>query len=105
MRVQLRLHSNQARLAAGGTGVSAIGAGRQKQVEVRVRSATAGVFPIYVSLLTPDGKRYAPPVKILVHSTRYGTAAVTITVGAFAVLLAAAAWRLTRRVRSARQPA
>jgi hypothetical protein len=105
VRVQLRLRSNQARLAAGGTGVSTVGAGRQKQVEVRVRTATGGVFPIYVSLLTPDGQPYGRPVKILVHSTRYGAAAVSITVGAFAVLLAAAVWRLTRRIRAARQPA
>ncbi len=103
VRVQLALRSNEAQLVARDTEVRRIDGGHQIQLEVRVRATSAGVFPVFASLRTPEGKPYGAPVKLLVHSTRYGALAIGITAGAFAVLVLAAAVRLTRRLKAARR--
>jgi hypothetical protein len=71
------------------------------QVEIRVSSDAAGTFPVYVQVLTPDGKRLSTQqVRILVRSTAYGSIATAITyltVGLFAVTV------ILRQIRRARR--
>lgn len=103
VRVQLQLSSNRAQLTARDPGIRRIEAGHQVTIDVRVRANSGGVFPVSATLLTPEGRPYAAPVRLLVHSSGYGAVAVGITVGALGVLLAAAAFRLARRVQLARR--
>ena len=103
VRVQLGLRSNEARLVAENSSLRRIAAGHQVQLGLRVHAQSAGVFPVFAQLRTPDGAAYGAPVKLLVHSTGYGVAAVAITGGALAVLVLAAGIRLWRRVRAHRR--
>lgn len=103
VRVQIGLRSNRAQLTARETGVRLITGGHQVTVDVQVRASSGGVFPVYLTLLTPEGRPYAAPIKLLVHSSSYGTLAVAITFGAFVVLVLAATVRLSRRLRTARR--
>ena len=105
VRVELRLTSNSARVTTSSPGVQTIDAGHSVTVRVQTTRAvrTSGVFPVYAQLYTPDGRRYAPPVKLLVRSTAYGAVALGITGGAFTVLMLAVGVRLARRGWRARR--
>lgn len=99
VRIRLSVQSAAASLGTADRGVKRIDAGHQKQLAIRLQASSAGVFPVVVRLLAPDGTPYGAPVKLRVHSTRYGTLAVAITGGAFGVLLLVSGVRLTRRIR------
>jgi hypothetical protein len=101
VRVQVALQSTAARLLAEDSGVKVISGGHQIQLSVRLQAPSAGVFPVTARLLTPEGRPYGSPVKLLVHATRYGTLALAITGAAFVVLGLTAALRLGRRLRAA----
>ncbi len=74
-------------------------AGQFSQLQVHMEARTSGVFRAQVTLFTPTSppRRYGATNTIFVRPTAYGTLALGITGGAFAVLLIAVAVRLTRR--------
>ncbi len=111
VELQVRMSSNQARVVVRDSPVRRIEPGHSIQLLAEYESRTAGVFPVYAELYTPDGRLYSAPVKILVRSTAYGALALGITGGALGVLLVAVtvrlgrrAWRASRR-RSSPRPA
>jgi Family of unknown function (DUF6049) len=103
VRISVALHSTAARLITSDTGVRVIAAGHQIQLSVDLQAPSSGVFPMVASLQTPEGQPYGMPVRLLVHSSRYGTLALAITTAAFAVLALIAALRLGRRLLAARR--
>jgi hypothetical protein len=88
-------------------------AGQKVQVEVEVKAASAGTFPVRLALFTADGQPLGRPAQVLVRSTTYGVVAsiftgVALSVLGLAVLLRAirAFLRRSRRSRrSGQQPA
>ncbi len=84
-------------------------AGQKVQVEVEVKAASAGTFPVRLSLFTPDGLPLGVPAQVLVRSTTYGVVATIFTVVALALLglavLVRGARALIRRSRGAQPPA
>ncbi len=103
--VRLHLDAGQRLTIAGGGEIPiTVPAGTQYTIEVRARARTAGVFPLTVALLAPDGTALGPPVTLSVRSTVYGTLALAITGAATAVLFVAVVVRLVRRaIRSRRE--
>lgn len=77
--------------------------GQKVQVEVEVRAAAAGTFPVTLSLLSPGGRLFGTPSQVLVRSTAYGVLAVALTVGALAVLVVAVLYRAARGLWRGRQ--
>ncbi len=104
VRVQLRLDAkDRARLITDATDVQQVAGRRRQTIQVHAEARTSGQFPVYVTLLTPDGESLGPRVELLVRSTAYGRVALGITGTAFGVLLLAVVARLGRRaVRSRR---
>jgi hypothetical protein len=78
----------------------ALSPGRQT-VAVRAKALSAGVFPVQLSLVGPDGGALPVTAQVTVRSTAYGTVALLVTGGAFGVLCLAAGMRLVRRRRRA----
>ena len=68
-------------------------------VEVEARTLTSGRFVVRTQLLDRDGRPFGDPEELLVHSTRYGTAALGVTGLGAAVLLVAAGVRVVRKAR------
>ena len=80
-------------------------AGQKVQVEVEVKAASAGTFPVRLTLYTTDGRQLGTPVQVLVRSTRYGIVATIFTVAALSVLGLAVLFRAVRGlIRRARRP-
>jgi len=104
VRVQLRLDAkDRARLVTDATDVQQIAGKRRQTIQVHAEARTSGQFPVYVTLLTPDGESLGPRVELLVRSTAYGRVALGITGTAFGVLLLAVGARLSRRAMRARR--
>ncbi len=61
-------------------------AGQKVQVEVEVKAASAGTFPVRLALFTPDGLPLGVPAQVLVRSTTYGVVATVFTIVALSVL-------------------
>ena len=82
-------------------------AGQKVQVEVEVKAASAGTFPVRLALFTPDGQPLGTPAQVLVRSTKYGIVATIFTVVALSVLGLAVLFRsarsLVRRSRRTRR--
>lgn len=97
VRVQLRLGGNDARIVARDSPLQTVAPGHSVQLEARYVARSTGVFPVQAALFTPTGAQYSTPVTISVRSTAYGTVALGITGGAFAVLVLGVAVRLVRR--------
>jgi Family of unknown function (DUF6049) len=83
-------------------------AGQKVQVEVEVKAASAGTFPVRLTLYTADGRPLGTPVQVLVRSTRYGVVATIFTIVALSLLGLAVLFRairgLVRRARRGHQP-
>ncbi|MBL7496757.1 hypothetical protein I6A84_23720 [Frankia sp. CNm7] len=101
MTVILSLSSNdQTRLSSPAQVPLTIEPGAKAQVEVKLSSDSAGTFPVYVQVLTPDGEKLtSQPARILVRSTAYGSIATAITYAAVGLFAAAVVLRLVRRAR------
>ncbi len=54
-------------------------AGQKVQVEVEVKAASAGTFPVRLALFTPSGQPLGTPAQVLVRSTTYGVVATIFT--------------------------
>jgi hypothetical protein len=82
-------------------------AGQKVQVEIEVKAASAGTFPVRLTLYTADGRALGTPVQVLVRSTKYGVVATIFTIVALSVLGLAVLLRavrgLNRRFRKPRQ--
>ena len=89
----------QARLSEAQTETLEVAARSIVPVEVQARTLTSGRFVVRTQLLDRDGQPFGDPEDLLVHSTRYGTAALGVTGLGAAVLLVAAGVRLVRRAR------
>jgi hypothetical protein len=83
-------------------------AGQKVQVEVEVKAASAGTFPVRLTLYTADGRPLGTPVQVLVRSTRYGVVATIFTIVALSLLGLAVLFRairgLVRRARRGHRP-
>lgn len=66
-------------------------------VKVPMTAVATGVTQVTLQLLTPDGTPYGDAVNVKVKANGYGTTALAITGGAFAVLFLAVGVRLVRR--------
>jgi hypothetical protein len=81
-------------------------AASRRQVRVPTEVIRAGQFSVEARLTTPGGTPLGPrdgaPSRIQLRSTAYGTVTLLLTGGAGALLVLAAAFRITRRVRTAR---
>ncbi|MCW2546773.1 MAG: hypothetical protein JWN96_1233, partial [Mycobacterium sp.] len=79
-------------------------AGQKVQVEVEVKAASAGTFPVRLALYTQDGLSLGDPAQVLVRSTKYGVVATIFTIVALSLLglavLIRAGRRIARRHRS-----
>ena len=73
-------------------------AGQKVQVEVEVKAASAGTFPVRLALFTPDGQPLGAPAQVLVRSTKYGVVATIFTIVALSVLGLAVLIRAIRGV-------
>ncbi|MGF7238954.1 MAG: DUF6049 family protein [Frankia sp.] len=103
--VQLALSTpDKARLGSASVVLRTIGPKQKVQVDIQVHAESAGSFPVYISLLTPEGDSFkpGPPSLVLVRSTAYGIIATAITVCALGVLALAVVVRSVRRVRAVR---
>jgi hypothetical protein len=74
-------------------------------VSVRVEARTSGRFTARVGLVDATGQPFGRTVELAVRSTQYGRVALGVTGVAAAVLLVAAAVRITRRLRRPPPPA
>jgi hypothetical protein len=78
-------------------------AGQKVQVEVEVKAASAGTFPVKLGLYSQDGLSLGDPAQVLVRSTKYGVVATIFTIVALSLLglavLIRAARRITRHYR------
>ncbi|MDT3444126.1 DUF6049 family protein [Pseudofrankia sp. BMG5.37] len=101
MTVVLRLSSNdKTRLRSASKISVTVQPHGVAQEAISVSSDSAGSFPVYIQVLTPDGQRLTtPPAPILVRSTAYGTIATAITYVAVGLFAAAVLLRLVRRRR------
>ncbi len=80
-------------------------AGQKVQVEVEVKAASAGTFPVRLTLYTADGRQLGTSVQVLVRSTRYGVVATIFTIVALSLLGLAVLFRAVRRlIRRSRTP-
>ncbi|HEX4016784.1 MAG TPA: DUF6049 family protein [Frankiaceae bacterium] len=80
-------------------------AGQKVQVEVEVKAASAGTFPVRLTLYTSDGRPLGTPVQVLVRSTRYGVVATIFTIVALSILGLAVLFRAIRGlIRRSRRP-
>jgi len=105
VRVRLAVDAGGRAKVTDKRAVQTLGAGQLTQLEVHMQAQTNGVFRVRAQLLTPtaDLRPYGREQTLLVRSTAYGTVALGISGGAFAVLLIAVAVRLTRRGLGARR--
>jgi hypothetical protein len=71
-------------------------AGQKVQVEVEVKAASAGTFPVRLILYTSDGRQLGTSVQVLVRSTRYGVVATIFTIVALSLLGLAVLFRAVR---------
>ncbi len=71
-------------------------AGQKVQVEVEVKAANAGTFPVRLTLYTTDGRPLGTPVQVLVRSTTYGVVATAFTIVALSILGLAVLFRAVR---------
>jgi hypothetical protein len=101
MTVVISLTSNdRTRLQSASRVPTTVRPGQKVQLEPDVRSDAAGTFPLYVQVLTPEGKRLsASQARILVRSTVYGAIASAITYATVGLFAAAVLLRLVRRMR------
>jgi hypothetical protein len=80
-------------------------AGQKVQVEVEVKAASAGTFPVRLTLYTTDGRPLGTSVQVLVRSTTYGVVATIFTIVALSVLGLAVLFRAVRGlIRRSRKP-
>ena len=89
----------EARLSEAQTEPLEVAAKSIVSVEVQAHTLTSGRFVVRAQLLDRDGRPFGAPEDLLVHSTRYGTAALAVTGLGAAVLLVAAGVRVVRRAR------
>jgi hypothetical protein len=84
-------------------------AGQKVQVEVEVKAASAGTFPVRLALYSQDGLPLGAPAQVLVRSTTYGVVATIFTIVALSLLglavLVRAARKLIQRARKRSGPA
>jgi hypothetical protein len=79
-------------------------AGQKVQVEVEVKAASAGTFPVRLALYSQDGLPLGDPAQVLVRSTKYGVVATIFTIAALSVLGLAVLIRTGRRIFRRRHP-
>jgi hypothetical protein len=73
------------------------------QASVRAQAQRSGQFVVFARLVDRNGVPFGPESEIIVRSTRFGRLALAVTVAAFGVLLAAAGYRVARRLRASRR--
>jgi hypothetical protein len=73
-------------------------AGQKVQVEVEVKAASAGTFPVKLALYSQDGLPLGDPAQVLVRSTKYGVVATIFTIAALSLLGLAVLIRAGRRI-------
>ncbi|MCG5215655.1 DUF6049 family protein [Streptosporangium soli] len=71
--------------------------GQNQTVNVPLTASTDGETMVTVQLRTADGKKYGPPVKLVVRTTGYTGIALVIVGAALSVMLAAVVLRVVRR--------
>ena len=103
--VDVRLTPLTPRLEIGEVDPVPIDAQSNVQVEVPAKAVANGLVLVQTTLRTPDGSAFGDPVQLRVQVTQYGTVALFITIGAAAVLFAAAGMRLFRRAAESRRTA
>ena len=70
-----------------------------------MKAASAGTFPVRLTLYTSDGRPLGTPVQVLVRSTRYGVVATIFTIVALSLLGLAVLFRAVRGlIRRSRRP-
>jgi hypothetical protein len=103
VQVRVRFTSKTATLTNAETGLVTVQPGHAVQASVRAQAQRSGQFVVFARLLDRNGVPFGPESEIIVRSTRFGRVALAVTFAAFAVLLAAAGYRIVRRVRAARR--
>jgi hypothetical protein len=97
--------TSAARLTSEDTEIQVVPGREAQQVSVRVEARTSGRFTARVGLVDASGQPFGRTVELAVRSTQYGRVALGVTGVAAAVLLVAAAVRITRRLRRPPPPA
>ena len=70
-----------------------------RQLTVDVAAQSSGIFPLFVTVETPDGREIHPPRKIQIRSIEFNEIALGLTFGALAFLVL---FYITRAVRGHR---
>ncbi|HUR51132.1 MAG TPA: DUF6049 family protein [Mycobacteriales bacterium] len=102
VQVRVRFTSKTATLTNAETGLVTVQPGHAVQASVRAQAQRSGQFVVFARILDRDGVPFGPESEIIVRSTRFGRLALAVTLAALTVLLAAAGYRIVRRVRAAR---
>jgi hypothetical protein len=104
--VKVLLELNSTRLTFQDGGVRTFDDGRTP-LSVPVRADSSGIFPVTMSLVTPDGSETIAESRPSVRSTEFNNIAVVITVGALLFLVAfyVARWYRRRTVQATQDPA
>jgi hypothetical protein len=103
VQIRVRFTSKPATLTNAETGLVTVQPGHAVQASVRALAQRSGQFVVFARLVDRNGVPFGPESEIIVRSTRFGRLALALTAAAFAVLLAAAGYRVVRRIRSARR--
>jgi len=98
IKVRLRLASQK--LSFDGDEVQTFDVGRTP-LAIPVRANSSGIFPLTLSLVTPDGAEIITESQPTVRSTEFNNIALVITVGAFLFLVAFYVLRWYRRRNAA----
>jgi hypothetical protein len=103
VQVRVRFTSKTATLTNAETGLVTVQPGHAVQASVRAQAQRSGQFVVFARLVDRNGVPFGPESEIIVRSTRFGRLALAVTVAAFGVLLAAAGYRVARRLRASRR--
>jgi hypothetical protein len=87
------------RLSFEDPGLIVVPAGQTATPQVSADAAANGRVEVTIQLLSPDGRVFGTPARIVVNATAYGTVAAVAVGSALVVLFAAVGVRITRRIR------
>jgi hypothetical protein len=97
IQVRVRFTSKTATLSNAETGLVTVEPAHAVQASVRAAAQRSGQFVVFAQIVDRNGKPFGAETEIIVRSTRFGRLALAVTIGAAAVLMVAAAVRITRR--------
>ena len=100
--VSVSVHISSTDLGLDETFPITVQANGLRQLSVDVQAQSSGIFPLFVTVETPDGTDIHPPKEIQIRSTEFNEIALGLTFGALAFLVL---FYITRAIRGRRTKA